>query len=172
MFPWVLWAFLANCQTHRGLWELWFIASQKSKWQPGIIIGVWSGMVFWNWTQFVGSDTISRWVISELNWIDQCREKKIIQIMSEVLWTDQFCELWTKRAKQNTVYFSYTASEIPYSCFLVDCVAAVVFQVIFPSLFFPHSPLFVNFHCVPNCSFPTGSFGSICLQCRRLGLNL
>ena len=83
--------------------------------------------------------------------------------MSEVLWA---------RQPRKTVYFSYTASEVPYSCFPVDCVAMIVFQVIFSSLFFPHSLLFDNFHCFPNFSFPSGSFSRICQQCRTLGFNL
>ena len=90
------------------------------------------------------------------------QKKKFIHIMSEVLWARE----------QRKTYFSYTASEVPYSCFLVDCVAMIVFQVIFSSLFFPHSLLFDNFHCFPNFSFPSGSFGRICLQCRRMGFNL
>ena len=45
MFPWVLWAFLANYWVWEGDHKkpnLWLV-NQKSRWQPGFVIGIWSG---------------------------------------------------------------------------------------------------------------------------------
>lgn len=52
VFPWVLWAIMANYQTRKGEWRepslnLQLIGQKCRK--PVLMIGIWRGAVLWNW---------------------------------------------------------------------------------------------------------------------------